>query len=447
MPNLGRLRDEGIWFPNAYTSNAICSPARASLLTGLLPHNHGMVDCTHAVEPYRAHFCEDNKTVSGRLKEEGYYLGYFGKWHIERTHRLEMFGFDEYVTERDLPHFPRTIRQTVTIRDKGYHDKILCGVSEEPEAETEEAYVFDKGIDFIARASQDRDRPWCLFVSTYAPHDPYVAPKALADLYPLREIALPDSFGDEMADKPGIYRRLRTVWDELTPDDCRKAIACYYACCTLVDRQIGRIVQALKDVGQHDDTIVVFLSDHGDLLGAHGLFCKGVPPFEEVYNIPLLIRWPQSQWRGRRCDTYVSMHDIAPTLLEMADCAPLERTDGESIVPYLTGAAPPETKTAFAEFHGQRFFYTQRILWKNGLKYVFNGFDEDELYDLNRDPGEMSNRIRDPAYRGSVEELARAMWDVIKRTGDYNMYDSDYFMFRFAPLGPEAAARRTAYNK
>src|SRR5690625_278743 len=447
-PNIENLKKDSINFDKAYTCNAICSPSRASLMTGLLPHNHGMVDCTHNVPEYRANFCENSDMLSRKLKRNGYRLGYYGKWHIERSNQLENFGFDDYETEVHLPSFSRTMIESYQIEHHGYNDCILSGVCKERIDETEEYYIFSKGIEFIQnQVDNNPNQPWSLFLSTYAPHDPYIVPEELYEMYDIENINLPDNFEDDLKDKPSIYKRLQTLWKDLELDDYRKVIACYYAYCTLVDTQLKRVIDILKQTGQYDNTLIVYLSDHGDMMGAHGLFCKGVTPFEEVYNIPLIIKWPNSNLRGYNCSTYVSMHDIAPTILDMLGYDSLENTDGESIVPYINGLKKDNDKVAYAEFHGQRMFYTQRIIWKNNFKYIFNGFDYDEFYDLNNDPFELNNVINEVGYQIKVEELAREMWEVVKRSGDFNLLDTDYYMFRFAPIGPEAKLRESLYNK
>ena len=446
-PNIDKLRKDGIFFSRAYTANAICSPARASLFTGLLPHNHGMVDCTHTVPQFRAEYDESRNTLTRQLKKEGYRLGYFGKWHVERSHDLTKYGFDEYETERDVPSFKKTPIKKVEVKQKGYNDKILCGVYKEKKEATEEHYLYSKAIDFIEKESNNQDKPWCLFVSTYAPHDPYLAPKELYNLYDVNNIKLPENFDDDMQDKPNIYKRIKSVWKDLKPEDYKEAITCYYAYCTLVDTQVGRIMETLERTEQADNTIIVYMTDHGDLMGAHGLICKGVPAFEEVYNIPLIIKWPESGLKDIICDTYVNTYDIAPTILDMAKCAPMEDIDGESIVPFLGNNGNKEKRKAFAEFHGQRMYYTQRIIWRDNYKYVFNGFDYDEFYDLNKDPHELTNKINDPSYKQIIEELAREMWDIVKKSDDFNLYETDYFMFRFAPIGPEMKKGASLYNK
>jgi arylsulfatase A-like enzyme len=214
-----------------------------------------------------------------------------------------------------------------------------------------------------------------------------------------------------------------------------EATACYYALCSLIDDQIGRILVVLEELGQAENTIIVFLSDHGDYMGAHRLLLKGIPVFEEAYRVPLILNGPGIP-AGRQIEQIVSLLDLAPTLVELTTRSKFD-CHGRSLVPLLQGDQPDWPGEAFAECHGQRFYYTQRVLWRNNLKYVFNGFDEDELYDLAADPHELRNLASDPAYRAALESLAGRMWAIIRQTGDSNMAQAQYGMFRFAPVGPE----------
>ena len=448
MPNLQRLRNDSVDFPNAHTANAICSPSRASLMTARLPHNHGMVDCTHTVPKYRADYDSGLDTISRRLSEEGYSLSYYGKWHVERSYKLEDYGFEEYETELDLPSFSRTPIKRLEVQTEGYDNKVICGVYEEGEDCTEEAYIYSKAIDFIER--KKTDAPFCTFISAYAPHDPYTVPQEVYKLYEGKELPLPESFFDNMEDKPAVYRRLKNVWAEFGEDEAREIMRCYYSYCTLVDIQVGKLLKYLKDKNLYDDTIIVFTADHGDMMGAHGLFCKGVPCFEETYAIPLIIKQPGNIKSGISCNAYVNMYDIAPTVLEMSGCSPLKNTvDGHSIIPYLNGVADENT-FCYAEFEGQRYSYTQRLVWKDGFKYVFNAFDFDEFYDLKNDPYELNNLSDHPDYLAKKKELVSLMWKRIAESGDDTMGDAQYIMHRFAPEGPRNNKKNSEfllYNK
>lgn len=441
-PNIDRIMRDCVVFNRAHTCNAVCSPSRASLMTGVLPHNHGMIDCTHTVPVYRAEYDAGLDTLSRVLKREDYSMAYYGKWHVERTNRLEKYGFDEYETETMIPKFHHTLLDRVTIHTEGYMDKIVAGVFAEDETITEEHYIYDRAMDFMRR----QENPWCAFISTYAPHDPYTVPREIYDLYEDGEILLPESFGDMMEDKPAIYRRLRSVWNELGTDEVKMILRCYYSYCTLVDRQVGRLTSYLKESGQYENTLIVYLSDHGDMMGAHGLFCKGVPAFEEIYRIPLFMKLPGSRYSGKKIEQLVSICDVAPTVLELAGLSGLQRQiDGESLVPWISGLRD-DGRTAYAEFQGQRYGYTQRIVWMDSYKYVFNTFDYDEFYDLMLDPHEQKNEIENTKYQGIIKTMAEKMWEIIKETGDDTMMDAQYYVLRIAPTGPGETNRGSNYS-
>ncbi|HOX39923.1 MAG TPA: sulfatase-like hydrolase/transferase [Candidatus Brocadiia bacterium] len=443
-PNFDRLAARGVRFNRCYAPNPICSPTRASIMTGVLPHTHGMVDCTHTVAPYRAEFNAKLPVFPRRLKDSGYRTAYFGKWHIERSERLENFGFDVYDVGHDsLAEYRRShgfgdrkekLLRSCSVKQKGYRDFLLCGVTSEPEEATGEYHWTSRAIEFL-KQNCDSDRPWAVFIGTEGPHDPYVVPEEFFGMYDPAAIPRPASFDDDLSDRPAIYRRIRRVWDQLDWPQFAEATACYYAFCTLIDRQVGRLLDVVRSIGQEDETLVVCTADHGDYMGAHRLMLKGIPAFEEAYRAPLIIVGPGAQ-RGEVRSEIVSSMDLAPTIIEMllGEEFPCQ---ARSLRPLLEGNAAGWRSEAFAECHGQRFFYTQRILWRERWKYVFNGFDEDELYDLESDPCEMRNLIGDQSCRSVAEEMAAGMWDIIRRTDDFNMSKAQYGMFRFAPVGPE----------
>ncbi len=440
LPHLEGLAARGTQFTRCYSSNPICSPTRASLMTGLLPHSHGMVDCTHTVEPYRAKLKADLPFWSQALQAAGYRTGYFGKWHIERSQRLENFGFDTYEVEsyhqlQGLVERNDQMAVRGLVRQKGYRDFLLYGVVDGPVEVVPEYQLYSDGIQFLQEAARHPDRPWALFISSEAPHDPWLVPQAYHDRYDPAGIPRPPSFDDDLSDRPGIYRRLQKVWREMNWSQFSQATACYYAYCSLVDDQIGRILTALTEMGQEENTIVVFTADHGDYMGDHRLVLKGVAPFEGAYRVPLIMSGPGVP-TDQKVKEIVSLIDLAPTLVELTTGGEFP-CYGRSLLPLLESERPEWRSEAFAEFHGQRFFYTQRVLWRDNYKYVFNGFDEDELYNLAADPYEMSNLVHDHTFQPVLESMAGRMWEIIRETDDFNMYQAQYGMFRFAPVGPE----------
>ncbi len=459
MPHIDALAAAGTRFGRCYGPNPICSPTRASLMTGLLPHSHGMVDCTHTVEPYRAELKPDLSFWSQALRDAGYRTGYYGKWHVERSNRLDRFGFDNYEVTRPpgrseavpgkadgsgyrahrlalgLDEQDRRMARRHLVRQKGYRDLLLYGIADEPVEATGEHYIYSQGIDFLRRAAGEPECPWLLFLSVHGPHEPYVVPREYYDLYDPADIEQPASFGDDLAGRPAIYRRMQSVWSQLEWEQFAEATASYFAYCSLIDAQVGRILAVLEELGQSDDTIVVFCSDHGDLMGAHRMMLKGIPSFEETYRVPLIMKGP-GIGSGRQVDRVVSLLDVAPTLVALTTGAVFE-CQGRSLLPLLQPGDQDWEDEAFAEMQGQRFAWTQRLLWRGRHKYVFNTFDYDELYDLEQDSHEMRNLAEDPAYAPLAEEMAARVWQIARETGDFNLYDAQDGTYRYAPVGPE----------
>ena len=444
-PTLDALAARGTRFGRCYTTNAICSPARASLMTGLYPSAHGMWDCTHT---QRAEWVDVPASRFGyfsqNLAAAGYHNGYFGKWHVEQSGELEQFGWHEH--DQSCQGAPVTLADDgrVTVHTPGYRDYLLTGINDAPGPVAHPA--FERGIEFVTRAAR-RARPWCCFVSTIEPHDPYRPPRAWAARYadggplpaerPLpAEGPLPDSLRDACLDKPEVVRRMARVWRDLSDDDWRRVRAGYWATISWLDSELGRLLDALAASGQADNTIVVFTSDHGDMLGAHGLAAKGVgTAYEEVYNIPLVISAPGQPACGEDGDTLCSLVDLAPTLLELCGAEPLPGIHGRSLAPVLAGQRGGRD-AAYAEFFGQRFVYSQRIVWHGEHKYVFSPGGVDELYNLADDPGERRNLIDEPAQAELVAAMCARMWAKMAEIGDESLHNTHYATLRTAPVGP-----------
>jgi len=443
-PHLDALAAEGVRFARCYTTNAICSPARASLMTGLYASTHGMWDCTHTqrkdwldVPAGKFPFFPE------RLAEAGYRNGYFGKWHVEQSVKLDDFGWHEYdagCANKRGKEIPGT---AVMVPKEGYTDYHLAGVCEDDGTGHP---AFDKGIDFIrrhvkthARADGSLGAPFCCFVTTAEPHDPYLPPRRFFDLYDRDAISLSPTLHDVPAGKPEVLQRMRAVWSGLSDSDWRTVAACYWATISFIDGEIGRIISLLKETGQYDNTIIVFTSDHGDMMGAHGLVTKGVAtPYEEVYNIPFILRVPRNMTNHENGHAVISMVDVAPTLLDLCGATPIAQCHGRSMRGVLEGADDVRNwQDAYAEFYGQRFVYTQRIVWHENWKYVFSPGGIDELYDLSADPHERNNLADDPAHRPMLLDMTRRMWRTMKAIGDDSLLRSQYATLRTAPVGPE----------
>ncbi len=435
-PNLDRLAAEGLRFAGCHTTNAICSPARASLMTGLYPSTHGMWDCTHTqrrdwVDVPKGRF----RYFSEVLAENGYSNGYFGKWHVEQSGRLDDFGWQEYDckcggTKRDI--IPGT---ELVVTQEGYRDCMLAAENKDEVSESHPA--FDRGIDFIQRHSGSGS-PFCCFISTTEPHDPYVPPYRFLSKYDIAGVKLSPSLRDECRDKPEVVRRMQKVWTGLDDDDWRRIAASYMALVTYLDHEVGRVLDVLDSGGLRDNTIVVFTSDHGDMLGSHGLAAKGVgTSYEEVYNIPLIVRIPDAVRTGEEQDSKVSIADLAPTLLDLCGLPAMENIHGRSLAPILRGESDAaDWVDGYAEFFGQRFVYSQRIIWHKDWKYVFNPGGRDELYNLAEDPRERNNLAESEDLQGVVRKMLKQMWRTMKEIGDDSLFNTHYSTLRTAAVGP-----------
>jgi arylsulfatase A-like enzyme len=285
-------------------------------------------------------------------------------------------------------------------------------------------------------------------VSTSEPHDPYIPFESFFNLYDLASVRTSPTLRDELTGKPEVIRRMRAVWSEMTDTDWRRVTAAYWAVISFLDSQVGRILDVLRETGQYDHTIVVVTSDHGDMLGGHGLATKGVgTSYEEVYNIPLVVRVPGIATRGvnRSLHPRVSLVDLGPTLLDLCGAGALPGAHGRSLRPVLDGSADPEAwRDAYGEFFGQRFVYTQRIVWHDDWKYVFSPGGIDELYNLAQDPHEGCNLADDPAWRDVLIDMVKRMWRKMEAIGDESLFNTQYATLRTAPIGPGAIDERPA---
>jgi arylsulfatase A-like enzyme len=252
--------------------------------------------------------------------------------------------------------------------------------------------------------------------------------------YRLEDVELPANYREETFEhKPRLLAREASLWGELTEDDVRDVLRHFYAYCEQVDAAVGIVLDALQAVGQVNDTLTVFTADHGDNVGAHRCMVKGWTPYEETIRIPMVARWPGVIPAGSQTSAIVQLQDLAHTFTAVASAPPLPHADGYDLRPLMTrrpGAeqAPgpsdqwrdrePWPQFRLNSYYGCELLYTQRIAIGQRYKYVFNGFDWDELYDLARDPGEVCNLIDDPAYAEAAQDMRDALWDLMFRHYD-----------------------------
>jgi len=440
-PNAARMRAEGMRFPRAYTPTALCAPARASLMTSLYPHRHGMLNNPHVPQAIRRGLAGNFPHFSERLKAAGYRMSYCGSWGVSKEKSPRDHGWEEpdAATQKALWRWPPDkvpAGKGYRLKRPGYAPYLLYGTPDcGPDGFSEHAWT-RFAIDRMAELAKGLT-PWCLYVGLHGPHDPYVAPAEFVRLYDPAKVPKPASFHDPMTDKPSVYRRHRfEVWGELEWEHYAAATAHYWAYVTFIDDLFGQVLAALDATGQAGNTLVLFTSDHGEMMGGHGLLFKGIPAFEECYRVPMLARLPGLVPAGSVCDEFVSLLDVGPTLIELAGARPLEECHGRSAVRLLHGGNPSDWPQEFmGQFHGTELLYSQRILTTRKHKYVFNGFDFDELYDLEADPHEMRNLYFSSAHRHVLEDMIRRLWRRALAVGD-TISCHAYPTTDLVPLGP-----------
>ncbi len=436
-PNLDRLAARGVRITRAYAPNAICSPSRASMMTGLLPHNHGVLTVTHCVDEDQSCLRTEHPHFAQRLEAAGYRTGYFGKWHVERSHDLARFGWQvqceeggdklrAYQQAAGKPDEDPWVMRYEMDTIPGWPNGLIYGVTRAPIEQRRLGVITTAASDYLDEALAG-DGPWCCMVSTPEPHDPYVCGEQVYKQYDVDAIELPENMHDDLSDKPNLYRKAARAYANMTDEHHRRARACYWASITEIDQQFGKLLDKLEAAGQRDNTLVILTSDHGEILGEHGMYCKNVGGWQSVYHIPMVAAGPGVE-TGQTAEARVGLHDLCPTLCDLAGAEPIDVADSRSFAGLLRDPAGRATayQTGFAEYAGTRFGAAQRIAWDGDMKYCMNAFDFDELYDLANDPLEMTNRIDDPACAEQAERLIKIIWQRIRETGDHTIESNQY---------------------
>ena len=431
-PHLNRLAAEGVLFNRAYTNAAVCSPARNALLTGAFNWKFGTYNQPDAASALTDDPFPDIVTYAELLRRAGYWLGYNGKWHTSTRRSPLDFGYHEIgapnryhgrIAElgrkhNELARRSETARRPMkTIQWAGSPPFGLWGYSEVAEEQTEWQLVSDAAIRMI-RSPERRQRPW--MVEVHFPESSRGWPLAkYRERYDHRAIPLDDNFRDTFAGKPGLHRREAETYGVMSDEDFRQGRAFYYASFEQMDAQIGRILTALEQSGQTSNTMVVFVADHGAPWGAHHMWIPCFAPYEELYRIPMIIRWPGRVQPGATCDHLVQLHDLAHTFVDIAGAAPLPHAHGTTIAPLLGNPSHSDWRDMIlCPWYGQNFPMLYRMVISRRFKYVFNSYDYDECYDLEEDPAELRNIVNSREHAAVVDDMRARTYELMNRFED-----------------------------
>ena len=413
-PHIDGLVSEGVTFTRAYCQSPICTPSRGSFLTGMYP------SAIHVTGNGNDAFPSTLSLVSKRLSDAGYDCGLIGKLHLASAYgRIEPRVDDGY-RYWEYSHAPRDDWPV----GHGYADwvrhrgGVLGELTGDPQGVPAEfhqtTWCAEKTIEFM---QEDREGPWMACVNIYDPHPPFNPPQRYRDLFDPADMPGPlfrqsDIEQQEKLAGVDFQSSVRSpdaldIRDPLQPErgraaDGRVLQAAYCAMIKQIDDQVGRMLAALEALGQRENTVVIFTSDHGEMLGDHGLIQKGCRFYEGLVRVPLIFSWPGHFAKDVRSDALVELLDKTPTIMELAGLEPPERMQGHSLLPMLRGEAPLGRHRDFV-----RCEYYDALDEPDGSfatmyrdeRYklvVYHGHDLGELYDLEEDPEEFENMWDEP---------------------------------------------------
>lgn len=455
-PNLDALRGGGVTFTNNYCPSPHCCPSRASFFSALYPTQHGVWNNVCVQNTLSKKLNPNISLYSKYLQKEGYQNYFAGKWHVCFDTGPEDHGFEELLvtcnketkndptnsimspdwgTYEKISKQPTTERIAGEIKRAGYPNYVHYGIDENP--------FNDRGVieSALGKLTQLRNSegPWSMFVGTLGPHDPYFVPQRFLDKYEKYEVVLSDVHFDEMRDKPFYNRKVKALFDQFSIEEKKEAIRHYMAFCTYEDYLFGLLIEELKQHDDFDNTMVMYVSDHGDYNGEHGIWCKGLPAFKGAYHIPAVVHWPAGiNNPGREVDKLISLADFAPTILEVSGTEFETPVIGQSLTQYLYDVeTTSDRKFLFTQTNGNEVYSIQRSVFSNEWKLVYNAVDTDELYNLNTDPNEMKNLIELDDLKSVRRELYKKMWQFAAITKDQSL--NPYILVGMAEFGPAIA--------
>ena len=453
-PNIDSLVAEGVAFTHAYCQSPICTPSRVSFLTGMYP------SATHVNGNGNDYYPETYPLITRTLADLGYDCGLIGKLHLASAYRrIEPRANDGY-RYWQYSHAPRDDWKAGHdyadwVRSKGY---ILGELTKDPEGVPAElhqtTWCAEKTIDFI---QEERDGPWLASVNIYDPHPPFNPPKTYREQFDPEELPEPifkesDLEQQDRLSKIDFQSKVRTpddldIRNPIIPQspgskikselvgrrDAKTLIAAYFAMIKLIDDQLGRILSVLDETGQRENTVIIFTSDHGEMLGDHGLIQKGCRFYEGLVRVPLIFSWKGHFVDGLQSNALVELVDKVPTLLELAGLQVPDGMHGRSLLPILKGEVDSGQHRDFVrcEYYDaldmRDHSFATMYRDKRYKLVVYHGYEEGELYDLVDDPDEFNNLWHLP-------DSQVAKLDMLRRSFDASMFAMDRGPERVGPM-------------
>jgi arylsulfatase A-like enzyme len=429
-PHLETLAGDSVVFRTACTNAGLCSPNRSALFTGRLGHRTGLDDNCNVWHSRLEGLDPRHTTLIEWARRKNYFIGYYGKWHLGADGPI-LRGADRYPAnglERDRQ--PGKTRKPDFQAPKRYYDKTRTFTEKPGFYNTEKgtyeachtAQIARQGAAFLKEAATVQ-RPFFLTLSFNAVHPPYQVPAPYNTMYNWRDIALPASVHDDFRGKPAYQNDIMWPFHDtahMSDDDWRRAMAFYRGFVTLLDRGVGEVFDAVKAHGLWDDTLIVFVADHGDMCGAHNRFDKGPYCYDEIMRVPLVVRVPGA--KGRQVRRHVCSVDINRTLADWAGFEPdIPNADSRSLLPLIERGdagwtGPDEAFYRYEWYDG--LWFGIRAMRTPDHKFCFNPAGVDELYDLRQDPAERHNLAGTLETKSIENDLARRLLGHLEQCGD-----------------------------
>lgn len=424
-PNIDRLVNEGVSFTHAYCQSPLCTPSRASFMTGMYPST------LHATKNGAASWPETAPLISKTLNDAGYDCGLSGKLHLSTAmaHLPEERPKDDGYRIFDYSHSPY---QSGSANDYLRYYKaqgidimeLKAKLGYVPAQYHQTKWCTDRAIDFI---KEKREWPWFFSLNIFDPHGPFDPPKENVDRYDLDNMPDPVFSETSMEEK----RIFNNVWFQgkprkYTQKENRLRLAKYWAQIDLIDENIGRILETLEETGQLNNTLIIFMSDHGDMCGDHGMTAKGCRFYEGLVRVPLIFWYPPYFQESLRSDALVELTDIIPSLLELTGLPVDKLIQGKSLLPILTGEKDQTSHRNFVRSEWYDGVMAGKNTLNHGTMYRnkrykivhYHGHKKGELFDLEKDPQELHNLWDDPSYAEIKLELTLKSFDETVRSID-----------------------------
>ncbi len=423
-PNLDAVAADGALFPHAYSSTPSCTPARSAILTGLSPWHHGMLGYGRVAGQYPFELPQ-------ALRDAGYHLFGIGKMHWYPQKRLR--GYHGLLVDesgrKETPGFVSDYRLWFRGRAPDLNpDATGIGWNDHrakayalPERLHPTTWTADRAVEFIE--NYDRPQPFLLKVSFARPHSPYDPPQRFMDMYDMNDMPAP-CVGD-WADRYAPHKKPPnpSLWHgDLGTQQAKESRRAYYGSITFIDEQIGRILAALKKRDQYDNTLILFFSDHGDMLGDHHLWRKTYA-YEGSARIPMILRWPRGmgmdRQRGKKLPQAVELRDVLPTFLDAAGAPVPEHLDGKSLLGLVRGHT--DNWRAFIDLEHSMCYSNDHwtALTDGRQKYIYYAYDgREQLFDLEKDPAELHDRAGEPSYGSALHAWRDRMVAHLRERGE-----------------------------